>query len=505
MSTMNIAIAGGVVLLILVLLKLRRANAADSPAPSRGRTRGERRRRRGKDAPPAPSEPMPLAAAAGQTAATAEADHFAPPAAEWPPADEPAPEAWPPADEAGPVEWPDTAPTAAPAEAPAEAPVAARAEEPAPAPAEPQGWAEDEIVTEPGWPMPGEVDVAWTPPSAHEPIPTAPPVAAGPAPSWEDEAAATAAPERFEWLSADPEDEAPAWTPPGPPAEEAFAWAPPEDAAPAWEAPAEEPEASGWDAAPESFEDAQPTGPIPAISFDEPAEAVAEEPEAFVAPGAGGVRRPRARVVRARGLRARDLRARDLRAGVVRARVLRARGLRAGVVRARDLRARGLRAGAVRAAPETTFEVPAYAPGPVAAEPVAVAEPVSAEPVTAWWDEEPVAAEPAPRESAADDPARAGRFALGGFAMQPGQQALGGVSFRAELPGAPESWAVADGADAESAGTLVLYLDGTINCAAGDLEVVMEPGFAPTTQGFTVRVAALAAGPFAASGTFRVK
>jgi hypothetical protein len=32
----------------------------------------------------------------------------------------------------------------------------------------------------------------------------------------------------------------------------------------------------------------------------------------------------------------------------------------------------------------------------------------------------------------------------------------------------------------------------------------MDPGFAPTTQGFTVRVSALAGGPFAASGSFRV-
>ena len=140
-------------------------------------------------------------------------------------------------------------------------------------------------------------------------------------------------------------------------------------------------------------------------------------------------------------------------------------------------------------------------PAPVAA-PVAVAE---AAPATAWWDEEPVAAETGSRAPAPDDPSRTGRFALGGFAMQPGQQALGGVSFRVELPEAPASWVVAGGADGEPAGTLVLHLDGTINCAADDLEVVMEPGFAPTTQGFTVRVAALAAGPFAASGTFSVR
>ncbi len=89
--------------------------------------------------------------------------------------------------------------------------------------------------------------------------------------------------------------------------------------------------------------------------------------------------------------------------------------------------------------------------------------------------------------------------------MQPGQHSLGGVSFRVELPETPRSWRVAETIDEDApSGTLSLVLDGAINCAAEGLEVVMDPGFAPTTQGFTVRVAALAAGPFAASGTFRV-
>ena len=87
--------------------------------------------------------------------------------------------------------------------------------------------------------------------------------------------------------------------------------------------------------------------------------------------------------------------------------------------------------------------------------------------------------------------------------MQPGQHALGGVSFRAELPEAPSAWAVAP-ADEAAPGTLVLILDGAINCDGSDLEVVTDPGFAPTAQGFTVRVAAKASGPFAASGTFQV-
>jgi hypothetical protein len=77
------------------------------------------------------------------------------------------------------------------------------------------------------------------------------------------------------------------------------------------------------------------------------------------------------------------------------------------------------------------------------------------------------------------------------------------VSFRAGLPSAPVAWAVGPVAS-PAPGTLVLMLDGAINCAPEDLEVVMEPGFAPTSEGFTVRVSAAAAGPFAASGTFRL-
>ena len=103
-----------------------------------------------------------------------------------------------------------------------------------------------------------------------------------------------------------------------------------------------------------------------------------------------------------------------------------------------------------------------------------------------------------------DDAARTGRFAIGGFAIQPGQQALGGVSFRSELAQAPTAWTVSDSDDV-APGTLVLQLDGTINCEAAGLEVVTEPGFAPTPLGFTVRVSALASGPFAASGTFRIR
>jgi hypothetical protein len=142
--------------------------------------------------------------------------------------------------------------------------------------------------------------------------------------------------------------------------------------------------------------------------------------------------------------------------------------------------------------PEIAFE-PEHEPG-IAFEPEPEIEP---EPALAFAAETaatiamPVVTEEVSAPEA-DDPARTGRFALGGFATQPGQQALGGVTFRDEL------------ADV-SPGAIELRLDGAINCDDDGLEVATEPGFAPTSQGFTVRVAALAAGPFAASGTFRVR
>lgn len=465
MSTMNIAIVGGVVLLILALVKMRRSKTGDATPPGRGRARGKRRRRRGRDAPPAPPEPMPLAAAAGQTAATAATEPMSPPATEWPPPDEPAPEQWPPADETSPVEWPPVDEPQASWDGTPEPGSGPRHQDEEPAPAAPaasSGWADDELVTEPGWPMPGEVDVAWSPPPLEQSIGTAPPqgvatAAPDPVTSWNDEAAATAAPADLEWLSAEPaEQDEPAWAPmasepepepqpePEPEpvwapaqevseaAEESFAWGGPPEAEQPWQPAEEVPAPSGeWEIDPVDRYDAQPTGEIPVVRIPEdeqpqPEEQVVLDPPSFAPPVAAAI------------------------------------------------------------APE---------PEPVA--PFAPAE--------AWWDDQPAGVAVADAGSPpADDGASTGRFALGGFAMQPGQQALGGVTFRVDLAEAPSAWVIAKASDDAPAGTLALVLDGAINCASEGLEVVMESGFAPTTQGFTVRVAALAAGPFAASGTFRV-
>jgi hypothetical protein len=159
---------------------------------------------------------------------------------------------------------------------------------------------------------------------------------------------------------------------------------------------------------------------------------------------------------------------------------------------------------------EPVYDVPAFEE-PVYAQPVAE-EPVYEEPAVEAIAfeaafEAPSFDEPVPGEApvAAGPPAEtsSGRWALGGFAAQPGQHALGGVQFRQELPEAPAGWALAPALDA-GPGTLVLVLDGAINCDGEDVAVVTDPGFAPTAQGFTVRVAAKASGPFAASGTFHV-
>ncbi len=96
-----------------------------------------------------------------------------------------------------------------------------------------------------------------------------------------------------------------------------------------------------------------------------------------------------------------------------------------------------------------------------------------------------------------------GRFALGGHAMRAGQQAVSGVTFRSPVGVPPSAWAVAPAPEA-APGTLVLHLDGAVNCGVDGLQVVMDAGFAPTDEGFTVRVAAREPGPFLASGTFEI-
>lgn len=85
-----------------------------------------------------------------------------------------------------------------------------------------------------------------------------------------------------------------------------------------------------------------------------------------------------------------------------------------------------------------------------------------------------------------------GRFTVGGWASQPGDMALTGVSFRSRLdrPVPVER--------------LRLVTTASSNMAAAGPMVLAEPGFAPDAEGFTILLAAGAPGPFAASGRFEL-
>ncbi len=121
----------------------------------------------------------------------------------------------------------------------------------------------------------------------------------------------------------------------------------------------------------------------------------------------------------------------------------------------------------------------------------ASAAPVTA-PSLAWWDV------PTGMES---DPRR-GRFALGGYALQAGHQVVSGVTFRDGVVPPPTHWVIGPVVGQVASGTLVLHVDGLLNCRSEDLTVLTDPGFAPTNDGFSLRLAASATGPFAVSGTY---
>jgi hypothetical protein len=111
----------------------------------------------------------------------------------------------------------------------------------------------------------------------------------------------------------------------------------------------------------------------------------------------------------------------------------------------------------------------------------------------AWWD-----------VPAGESDPRRGRFALGGYALQAGHQVVSGVTFRDGVVPPPTHWVIGPVMGAVAPGTLVLEVDGCLNCSPGDVEVLMDHGFAPTPEGFSLRLTAAGTGPFAASGTFIV-
>lgn len=99
---------------------------------------------------------------------------------------------------------------------------------------------------------------------------------------------------------------------------------------------------------------------------------------------------------------------------------------------------------------------------------------------------------------------RRGRFALSGNAVMKGQQVVAGVTYRASIDPPPTRWIYGPAPEGTEAGTLVLTVEGCINCTERDVTVLMEPGFAPTRDGFSVRLTAPGPGYFAASGHFDI-
>ena len=95
-----------------------------------------------------------------------------------------------------------------------------------------------------------------------------------------------------------------------------------------------------------------------------------------------------------------------------------------------------------------------------------------------------------------------GSFAVSGAADGARQVVIARVRFPRSLTSAPHDWCA--GGDGSPAGTIVIDVDRTENCDPHAVGVVLVPGFAPTTEGFSVRIVCDAAGAYSASGRFRI-
>ncbi len=111
----------------------------------------------------------------------------------------------------------------------------------------------------------------------------------------------------------------------------------------------------------------------------------------------------------------------------------------------------------------------------------------------------PSAATPAQTPAPAPDGAVSGTFVVSGIASGPRQVMMGVVAFPRTLALAPTDW---QRGGAAPSGVLVLDVDNTANCDPETVGVVFVNGYAPSTDGFTVRVVSAAAGPFTAGGRF---
>jgi hypothetical protein len=106
-------------------------------------------------------------------------------------------------------------------------------------------------------------------------------------------------------------------------------------------------------------------------------------------------------------------------------------------------------------------------------------------------------------DASAQNRQTAGRFAVGGSAVAPGDGAFTRVRFRAPLDRPILGWAIGDGPH-HAPGTLVLVVEAVLNCSTAGLSVLQEDGDAARPDGFTLSLSSDGPGPFAVSGSYFV-
>jgi hypothetical protein len=106
-------------------------------------------------------------------------------------------------------------------------------------------------------------------------------------------------------------------------------------------------------------------------------------------------------------------------------------------------------------------------------------------------------------DASAQNRQTAGRFAVGGSAVAPGDGAFTRVRFRAPLDRPILGWAIGDGPH-HAPGTLVLIVDAVLNCSTAGLSVLQEDTDPARPDGFTLSLSSDGPGPFAVSGSYYV-
>ncbi len=106
-------------------------------------------------------------------------------------------------------------------------------------------------------------------------------------------------------------------------------------------------------------------------------------------------------------------------------------------------------------------------------------------------------------DASAQNRQTAGRFAVGGSAVASGDGAFTRVRFRAPLDRPILGWAIGDGPH-HAPGTLVLMVDAVLNCSTAGLSVLQEDTDPARPDGFTLSLSSDGPGPFAVSGSYYV-